>query len=79
VVGIDAEDQFGWRAFLSWGLCPQAPGIYRFFSRQNGRLLFANLRAASAAAPLRGNEPGIESYGPYPLDWETVEVAVIPE
>ena len=66
-------------SFLKLGALPPDPRDLSLFSRQNGRLLFANLRAASAAAPLRGNEPGIESYGPYPLDWETVEVAVIPE
>jgi hypothetical protein len=40
------------RSFFHWGLCPQAPGIYRFFSARMGMVLRGRLRATAAVAPM---------------------------
>ena len=40
------------RSFFNWGLCPQAPGIYRFFPARMGMILRGRLRATAAVAPM---------------------------
>jgi hypothetical protein len=41
-----------WIGTASWGLCPQTPGIYRFFLARMAGLANQNMRAALRSRPL---------------------------